>query len=808
MEEATIDDRRKVFDESHEQSVAAHLRLSTEPMGQAMVSIGFKSRQRLAELTRIVREVDSAPDLESALGMLVRRTREVMGADVCTVYVTDEVNQRHVIAATDGLSSRVVGNVQFGFGKGLIGRVADSRRPLNLGRVPPELNQDFLLQAGAEHYQGFLGVPVIHKAGVQGVLLVRQHQPRRFDNADEAFLTTLAAQLGGAIAYAKASGEWCRVCRPGDSLPRQIEGLAGAPGLAIGHGVVVVGAGELNCIPERTVADTRTEERRLRAALSAVRAETAALSTYFEGALSEADRSLSEADRALFDAYVLLLDSPEILETAVSMVRQGNWAPGAVRRTIETYASRFDRMEDPYLRERAADIRALGGRILARLLGDSGTPSRGREAMILVGQRLSAIDIGQAQIGNLVGIVSGDGSPLSHAAILAHSLGIPAVMGVSDLSLVHLDGQELVVDGTAGRVHLRLSAAMRQAFQASVQNQRTLIDTLESIRELEAVTADGVGVALYINAGLSTDLELKAAGGADGIGLFRSELPFMLFERLPSELEQLSLYRRALEAMAPLPVTLRTLDAGGDKSLPYLSDLDAKPALGGRGIRFTLDHPDIFLPQLRAALRADLGLGNLRLLLPMISGLDELQEALALLDQATQQLMDEGFPIARPPIGIMIEVPAAVYQVASLARRVDFLAVGTNDLAQYLLATDRTNPRVSPRLDAAHPALLQALQQVVDSAHRVGKPVTVCGEIAGDPAMALLLLGMGFDGLSMSPAALPGVKGAVRSVTSMRMRSLAAAALLCESPAAIRQLLEGAQLELGVDRLASRPGWH
>ena len=273
-----------------------------------------QSGQRLAELTRVVREVDSAPDLESALSVLVRRTREVMEVDVSTVYFTDESSRRHVIAATDGLSSSVVGKVQCDFGEGLVGKVAASRRSLNLEHIPPELDQDFLLQAGTERYQGFLGVPVFHKRRVQGVLLVRQHEARRFDDADEAMLTTLAAQLGGAIAHAKASGEWCRVCHPRVAVPSRIDSMAGAPGLAVGVGVAVFGTNQIG-------------------------------------------------------AYELLLDSPEILEAALAEIRQGNWAPGSVSRAVESHAARFDAMSDPYLRERAADIRALGGRIVTRVLG-------------------------------------------------------------------------------------------------------------------------------------------------------------------------------------------------------------------------------------------------------------------------------------------------------------------------------------------------------------------------------------------------------------------------------------------------------
>ncbi len=757
-----------------------------------MASSGAKSRLRLDALTQIVREVDSAPDLDSALGVLVRRTREVMESDVCTVYFTDETRRRHVIAATDGLSSRVIGNVQFGFGTGLIGQVAEGRRPVNLDRVPADLDRGFVVQSGAGPYQGFLGVPVTHRARVQGVLLVRQREARRFDDADEAFLSTLAAQLGGAIGYAKASGEWCPVCRPENALAAQIEGLPGATGLAVGQGVAVFAAHDLDSIPERRVTDTRAEEARLRAAIAAVRAEMLALATQMSG-------TLSAADSALFDAYALLLDSPEILEGAADLVRQGHWAPSAFARTIRTYAARFAALEDAYLRERASDIRALGQRVLTRLLGASPPPGRDAAATILVGQQLTAIDIGQARTGHLVGIISGDGSSLSHAAILARSLNIPAVMGVSDLPLARLDGQELVVDGDGGRVYVRITRAMRRAFETSIESQRRQTEALESVRNLQAVTQDGVEVALFVNAGLNADLNLAPTSGAAGIGLFRSELPFMLFERFPSETEQMGLYRQALVAMAPLPVTLRTLDAGGDKPLPYLADTDANPALGWRGTRYLLDHPEIFLTQLRAALRADLGLGNLRLLLPMISGPEELEQALELLELALGQLLDEGYPVTRPPVGVMIEVPAAVYQAEALARGADFLSVGTNDLAQYVLAVDRNNPRVSGRLEPAHPALLQALREIVGAAQRVGKKVTVCGEIASDPAMALLLLGMGFDGLSVSYAALPRVKWAVRATTSARMRALAEEALGCERVHRIRGLLDAVLREAGLD---------
>jgi phosphotransferase system enzyme I (PtsP) len=731
---------------------------------------------------RIVREVDAAPDLDTALNIIVHRTREVMATDVCTVYFTDHEQRQHVFAATDGLSLDLVGHIKAGFGRGLIGQVADSSRPVNLAEVPEELDQEFLSQSGSDRYHGFLGVPVLHKRRVQGVLLVRQRTARRFDDADEAFLTTLAAHLGSAIAFARANGEMCTLCRAGTGRQRCFTGLPGAPGIGIGKGIVLFAA-DLQAVPDRVPEDPATEEHRLREAVSSVREEI----TRIAGSL---EKSLSPADRALFDAYVFMLDSPEIVDAVVQRIHAGNWAPGALRQTVESHAQRFDLMDDRYLRERATDIRELGTRILLRLQDASTSLASCPPDSILIGRQISAIDIGSVPPGHLHGIISTEGSTLSHAAIVAHAIGVPAVVGVTDLPIAVLDGQELVVDGNNGQIHLWPDPTLQRAFAARVEEERQLSESLSVLRDLPARTPDGVEFSLYTNTSLAVDLSLATASDSAGIGLFRSELPFMLYDRFPTEQEQVSLYRQALKAVAPRPVNLRTLDAGGDKPLPYLRLAEPNPALGSRGIRLTLDHPDIFLTQLRAALRANIGLGNLRLLLPMISDVDDLEQALGVLNRAEQQLDEEGYAITHPEVGIMVEVPSAIYQLDRLVRHVDFLSVGTNDLAQYLLATDRNNPRVSMRLDHCHPALLHALQQIAQTSKDAEKPVTVCGEMANDPGCALLLLGMGFDGLSLSASALPRVKWAIRGIPAMHMRAMAERALQLERPELVHQLLE------------------
>lgn len=762
-----------------------------------MIARTATHEHRLEALTRIIHEVDVAPNLDAALGVIVRRTREVMAADVCTVYFTVHEQRRHVVAATDGLSSDLVGRVQTGFGSGLIAQVAGSSRPVNMAQVPEPLNQEFLAQAGAGDYRAFLGVPVIHKRRVQGVLLVRQREARRFDDADEAFLTTLAAQLGSAIAYARANGEMCNVCRAEADEPRRFDGSPGAPGIAIGKGFMSFTA-DLQAVPDRAPEDPAEEEQRFRRAVSSVRAEITQIA-------DELNEALSPADRALFDAYALMLDSPEIVASVIQRIHQGNWAPGALRQTIDAHAERFERMGDAYLRERATDVRELGTRLLLRLQGGGTSVEDCPPDSILVGRRISAIDLGLLRPGRVRGIISAQGSALSHAAIIARALGLPAVVGVANLPLSALDGQEIIADGNTGQIYLRPDPALRQAFSSLIEQERELSESLSSLQNLPAKTPDGMEVALYTNTGLAAELSLATAVDSAGIGLFRSELPFMLYDRFPSEQEQVSLYREVLEAVAPRPVNLRTLDAGGDKPLSYLTIDEPNPALGWRGIRLTLDHPDIFLTQLRAALRADIGLGNLRLLLPMISDSNDLEQALVLIDQAQRQLLAEGLAVTRAPVGLMIEVPAALFQLPQLAQQVDFLSVGTNDLAQYLLAADRNNPKVSGRLDPCHPALLHALRHIVHTAISMHKPVTVCGEMANDPGCALLLAGMGFQGLSISATAIPRVKWAIRSVSAARLKTLAEQALACDRPEAIHRLLEQTLREAGLERLYRPP---
>jgi phosphotransferase system enzyme I (PtsP) len=385
-------------------------------------------------------------------------------------------------------------------------------------------------------------------------------------------------------------------------------------------------------------------------------------------------------------------------------------------------------------------------------------------------------------------------------------MGVPAVMGVSDLPVGRVEGREMVVDGYRGRIYVSPGPAVRAEYQRLADDDQALTNELSTLRDLPPETTDGYQIPLFLNTGLVSESRPLGIEESAGVGLYRTELPFIVRDAFPGEAAQMANYRRVLELFAPRPVTIRTLDIGGDKPLPYFPVHEANPFLGWRGIRITLDHPEIFLTQVRAILRAAIGLDNLQVLLPMISTVTELDEALLLVQRAHDELAEEGYPVRMPPVGVMIEVPAAVYQAEALARRVDFLSIGTNDLTQYLLAVDRNNPHVAKLYDELHPAVLRALTQVLVGARVHGREVSICGEMAGDPLAAVLLIGMGVHSLSMGASSLLRIKRVIRSISRSRAREVLKVALQCEDADAVRRLLLDTLEALGLAPLV-RPGF-
>ncbi|MFV1973721.1 MAG: phosphoenolpyruvate--protein phosphotransferase [Thiohalobacterales bacterium] len=732
-------------------------------------------------LRRIVQEVNSAPDLEQALDIIVQRVRVTVNVDVASVYLVDKSNSQYILMATEGLRKDAVGKVRLNSGEGLVGMVVEREEPVNLDDAPNHPRYRFTIETGEQPYHGFLGIPIIQHGSVLGILVVRQRESRKFGEEEEAFLVTLAAQLAGAITHAGASGEMLRLLETPDEVSVALQGLPGAPGVGIGQAMVVYPPANLDAIPDRRITDVDGELAVFQDAVAAVQDDLRDYSNRMSGVLPA-------EELALFDALMLMLGSDSLVVETETRIRAGNWAPGSLRETIAEHVQVFENMEDSYLRERGSDIRDLGRRILTHIQSDRSASRPAYAHTVLVGEDISAGQLAEVPLEQLAGIVSASGSNSSHVAILAQSMGIPAVMGVQGLPVNRLEGQTMIADGYRGDVFVNPSVLVREEYVRLQVEESVLTDGLMEIAGQQSVTPDGVVVPLYLNIGLVSGIEPELHSESDGVGLYRTEIPFLMREQFPGEEEQRRIYRKVLEAFAPRPVTLRTLDVGGDKMLSYFPVEEANPFLGWRGIRISLDHPEIFLTQMRAMLRASAGLNNLNIMMPMISTTTELDMAMVLINQAIGELIEEGEQVHRPPIGIMIEVPSAVYQVKAMARQADFFSIGTNDLTQYLLAVDRNNSRVASLYQSLHPAVLCAVQQVVEAAHKLGKLVSVCGEMAGDPAAVLALLGLGVDSLSMSVSSLPRVKWVIRSFTREEACDVLQQALEMDDPRAIRQL--------------------
>jgi phosphotransferase system enzyme I (PtsP) len=749
----------------------------------------------LDQLRSIVQAVNSARDLKSALKLIVSRVSTALGTQVCSVYLFDADMGAHVLMASEGLKSESVGRVSLQTGEGLVGLVAKHAEPINLSDASKHPSFYYLQDTGEEEFNSFLGVPIIHHRAVLGVLVVQQRERRRFDEGEEAFLITLSAQLSAVIALAEATGAIEGLSPSGQKTADTVfPGVSGSSGVAMGKAVVVFPHADLNQIPQRPAKDIEHEVSFFKTCLEAVRKDINELYDKLAG-------QIPEEERQLFNVYARMLDDNALGNEVVARIREGIWAQGALAYVANEHVRSFEAMSDTYLRERAVDIKDLCSRVLFYLQAREPVEIEYQDDTILVSEELTPSMLAEAPKEKLKGLISVKGSGNSHVAILARTMGIPTVMGAVNLPYSQLEGRSLVVDGYRGEVITSPSAELRARYQEVLKEQDRLVAGLEVIKDEPCETTDGHRVKLWVNTGLMSDVMQSLDLGAEGIGLFRTEVPFLLSERFPSEQEQYQIYREQLQAFAPKLVTMRTLDIGGDKALSYFPIEEANPFLGWRGIRVTLDHPEIFMAQIRAMLRASEGLNNLQIMLPMISNVSEVEKAQELIKKAHRELTQEGVKVDYPAVGVMIELPAAVYQTAELARRVDFVSVGSNDLTQYLLAVDRNNPRVANLYSAFHPAVISALKQVVSLAKQEGKPVSICGEMAGDPGAALLLIAMGFDVLSMNASTLLKVKSVVRSVSMEVAKDLLEQVSELDDAQTIRSAIDMALYNAGVDRL-------
>jgi phosphotransferase system enzyme I (PtsP) len=741
----------------------------------------------LTTLKSIIQEVNQIPVLDDALSCLASRLIDALQVDSCSIYLADYAKQHFLLIATDGLAKSAVGEVSVGFSEGLVGLIGQREEPINISNAAAHPSFKHYPEVHEDNYHAFLGAPIIHQRKVLGVLTLQQKQERRFSEEEEAFLVTLAMQLASEIVTAEARG---LLNFAEDPLIHQwqksLHGVAGSSGLASGIGFVINMSVDLRSLIPKRSKQTAKQIQNYRDAVKQTRRDVALLS-------ERVQREVPEDVQSIFQLYHHLLDANSLGRDVEEKINGGWDAPTALKLVVEHYIIQFQNMSDSYMRERAADVEDMGNRVLANLLGRDVTKLQQRQPpgnSILVAEEVTATMLAEFPKDKLIGIISMRGSHNSHGAIMARGMGLPAVMGLTDVPLALLNEREILLDGYTGDIIVSPNTIIRREFAQLIQEEDILTERIESQDDLPAVTLDKCSISLLVNAGLSVESENNENPYSDGVGLYRTEVPFMMRQTFPTEHEQVLLYSGLLAAEPNKPFTMRTLDVGGDKPLPYFPISEENPFLGWRGIRMTLDHPEIFLVQIRAMLRASVGLENLQIMLPMITSVSEVNEAKRLIRQAFYEVAAEAQEqdeiLTEPKIGVMLEVPAVIYQLPQLAKIVDFFSVGTNDLTQYLLAVDRNNARVAGLYDAYHPAVLAALYTIIKQADNLNVPITVCGELAGEPGGVVLLVAMGYRKLSMNNRNLLKVKWIVRSVNLQKAQQLLTEVLVLDDPQDVR----------------------
>lgn len=562
-----------------------------------------------------------------------------------------------------------------------------------------------------------------------------------------------------------------------------IRGVPASPGIVIGPVFLV--PDESLVLTSQAVVDTAAEWSRLEAALLTAKAQ-------LEDIHQQAQAKTGAEEAAIFEAHALFLEDPDLLETVRELLnsRKVNieiaWNEG-----VEHYAAQMDALEDAYFRARAADVRDVGRRVLRILMGVSEDRFAGlNQPSIIVARDLTPSDTVRLERSMILAFCTVEGGATSHTAILAKALGVAAIVGAGSALLNLRPGETVIVDGSKGELICSPDEPTRQKYEALHRQAAAMVEEEKAAASRPAATIDGRTIEIVANIGSSRDAITALEFGAEGVGLFRTEFTYLDRSTEPNEEEQLLAYRQALDVMQQRPVVVRTLDAGGDKELPYL-DLgkEANPFLGWRAIRMCLDNPDFFKVQLRALLRASPG-HDLRIMFPMVATLDEVRRAKALLKEAESEVRAAGHGIAEHiQVGIMVEIPAAAVLADLFAKEVDFFSIGTNDLTQYTMAADRGNEKLSRLSDACYPAVLRLIQGVVQAAHAHGIWVGLCGELGGDPDAVPILLGLGIDELSMAPSSIPRAKKIIRQWGTAEARKAAEHALTLDSAAAVRQYI-------------------
>jgi phosphotransferase system, enzyme I, PtsP len=785
-----------------------------------------KIHPHLTILEDISTLISHSHDLQATLNSIVATVAERMGTEVCSIYILDQSKKRLTLRATMGLDDESVGRVSMDIGEGLTGLVIQRMKPVMVVDALAHPRYKYFPETHEEHFHSFLGVPLIEQKMPLGVLVVQTSRRREFSRDEIRLLTTISAQVTSIIVqarladslrskeqerkeYRKRLVDAMRKLQSYEGKRREkgpkthqrwrgrLMGLAASPGFGRGRAFVLKPRMDLKAISMKRARNREREMERFRGAVERGIDQINVVKNRMSSLISK-------EEGAIFDVYRLILEDPAIIQQIENQIRkEGYVAEYAVRVVFEQYLESIAQIEDSYLRERTTDVKDAAQRLLENLSGVVGQQIEIPKDAVLVAEDLSPADLSMLEGDRFKGILLSTGGVTSHASILAKSFEIPSVVAIEDLMESVHQSDQLIVDGNAGVVYVNPNQEVIREYDRLERDYLELNRELEELKDFPAETLDGHRVSLYSNIGLLSDVAFAHFHGAQGIGLYRTEIPFLSHRDFPSEEEQYALYKRVVEGMVGKPVTIRTLDIGADKYPTYMRSvgIEPNPFLGWRSIRISLEVEEIFKTQLRAILRAGV-LGRVRLLVPMVSSLEEIFKIKELLAEARNELEHEGTRFDRQmELGIMVEVPSAVQLADRFLREVDFLSIGTNDLIQYILAVDRSNRKVASLYEPLHPAVLAALMSTIEAGKREGKRVGMCGEMAGDPLCALLLLGMGLEEFSMGSLYIPVIKKAIRSITYEAAKSAAQIVLQMDTVGEIKKYLFEQMRELDMVEL-------
>ena len=734
-------------------------------------------------LLRRLREVMAEPvGAQARLDKIVVQIAFNMVAEVCSVYVL-HADKRLELYATEGLNREAVHLTTMRLGEGIVGLIAARAEALALPDAQAHPAFSYKPETGEEIYQSFLGVPILRGGNTLGVLVVQNRARRIYSEEEIEVLQTTAMLLAEMIA----GGELVSLSPAGSEVLRQslsLQGAAVAEGVGLGHVVLH----EPRVVVDKLVAESIDGETvRLDDAIAALRESIDRL-------VDRGEEAGPGEHREILQTFRMIAHDRGWLRRLREAVATGLTAEAAVERVQNDTRAKLMRQTDPYVRGRLHDLDELANRLLHQLTGQDLVISNDQlpDNAVLVARSMGPAALLDYDRGKLRGLVLEDGGTTSHVAVVARALGIPCVGDVANISSLVEPGDPIIIDGQTGRVEVRPGSDVEAAYAEKARLRARRQEQYRSLRDLPAVTLDGVEVGLHMNAGLLLDLPHIAETGASSIGLFRTELLFMVASRFPRPGQQYALYKSVMDLVPDRPVTFRTLDIGGDKVLPYMLRLDEEnPALGWRALRIGLDRPALLRSQLRAMLRAGAG-REVRIMFPMVAMALEFDGAKALVKREIEHLTRHGHTIPSDvKLGVMVEVPSLLWQLNEIVDRVDFLSVGSNDLMQYLFAADRDNKRVSGRFDALSTPMLRALKAIADVGQARGKPVSLCGEIAGSPLAAMALIGIGYRGLSMAPSSIGPVKAMLLALDAAEVtRFLASQMATDDGRASLRDRLE------------------